>query len=337
MISKDSFDAALIPGFRHAVAGNYKRLREVEALTFNEVLDDASQFLAGTSHVRCCPLCGNASTDAEQLYRVHGMNIIRCKRCEFVYSRQVINRVRDEQRYCGTDVASANLALKSNSAYEALEARKAEYIVERATTFREPGRMLDIGCSTGKVLLAARKYGWSSIGIEANDHAASLAQHEGLDVIYGFFPDDMPQTKNTFSLITMLDVLEHVEEPVPLLEQVSARLQKDGILGIQVPNFESLLIRLEGESNNNLCQGHWSYFTSKTLNKVAEKAGFALLATETIISELDRVMAFPAENICKTVKTICGIVINDISEITPDWIHYHQLGYKVLAFYQKLG
>jgi 2-polyprenyl-3-methyl-5-hydroxy-6-metoxy-1,4-benzoquinol methylase len=335
---KDAFDAALIPGFREAVATSYERLRSVEKETFTELLDEAGNFLSGAAHVRDCPLCGNTSSDAEELYRVHGMDIIRCRRCELVYSRQVIDHDRDAQRYLGTHVAKANLAVKANLAYQMLEVKKAEYVMEKAALFLgPPGRMLDIGCSTGKMLQVAKKHGWDPIGIEANAEAACLAREEALDVISGFFPEDMPENKESFDLITMLDVLEHAEEPVHLLKQVCTYLRPEGLAVIQVPNFDSLLIRLDGASNNNLCQGHWSYFTTDTLNKVAEEAGFTTVTNETIISELDRIMAFPPRRICETAKTIRGFIVDDTNDITADWIHEHFLGYKILAFYRKLS
>lgn len=337
-VSKDSFDAAQIPGIREALTDTYNYLRKVEKVSFKELLDGFGNFLPGVAHTRDCPSCENSRNDAVELYRVHGMTIAQCRRCEFVYSREVINRDRDAVRYVGTPVARANLILKGNHIYQVLEEKKAQYIIERATELRgKPGKMLDVGCSTGKIIIAARTEGWDVTGIEANIDATLALTKRGFRVVNGFFPDTAPEAQGEFDLISMLDVLEHFEDPVGVLRRTRDFLSRDGTLAIQVPNFNSLLIRLEGEKNNNFCHGHWSYFTPASLDQVAKKAGFTTLVSETIISEIDKIAAYPPEEIRTALEVIAGIVIDSVSSITPDWLHHHRLGYKIFAFYQKLG
>lgn len=332
-VTKDSFDAALIPGARDRLVETYRALRIQEKGVSKTVLGESGEFRPGMAHSRNCPLCGTLAAKASLMYLAHGMHIVRCSECDLVYSREVINNKVDETRYRQSDVMMAHMTLHSNSAYAELEHNKARYIVGCLARVRDGSRtsLLDIGCSTGALLQAACEAGWDAVGIELNPVASRIAVDRGFTVIEGSFPRDAPSDR-AFDVITMLDVLEHVEDPVVFLSSVAGRLLRGGVLAIQVPNLNSLLIRLEGEKNNNICHGHWSYFTSETLAKLAEKVGLTMLSMETIISEIDRIRAIPEKQVVECARTLTGRNV-EFEEIDHVWLHTHLLGYKLLGIF----
>lgn len=333
-LSKDSFDAALLPGVRERLAEVYRSLRHSERDVLQSVLDDNGAFREGIAHVRNCPLCCAPSRDALVVYRAHGMHIVQCVQCKLVYSREVINRDADNSRYRRSNVMDAHMALHNNSVYAELELDKARYIVGRLSEVVEGGEisLLDIGCSTGAILEAAGEAGWRSLGIDLNSAAVRIVQSRGLEAVEGYFPQDIPRDAGPFSAITMLDVLEHTEEPVDFLVSVTRHLAPNGVLGVQVPNFNSLLMRIEGAKNNNICHGHWSYFTPETLIKVAAEAGLDVLSIETIISEIDRIRAHPIKEIVETARLLSGGNV-ELGQIDHQWIHDHLLGYKIFGVF----
>ena len=335
-LSKDSFDAALLPGVRERLAEAYRALRQSEQDVFQSVLDDDGVFHEGVAYVRNCPLCATPSHDVSLVYYVHGMHIVQCVQCDLVYSREVINRDADNSRYRQSSAMDAHMALHTNSAYAELELAKARYIV---TCLREACdgnniSLLDIGCSTGAILQAAREVSWRPLGIELNCTAVQIARAHGLDALEGCFPQDLPVERAPFDAISMLDVLEHTEDPVGLLASVSENLLPGGVLGVQVPNFNSLLIRIEGVRNNNICHGHWSYFTPETLSKVAIKVGLEVLSVETIVSEIDRIRAYPAKQVVEAAQLLTGRDV-EFSEIDHRWVHEHLLGYKIFGVFVR--
>jgi SAM-dependent methyltransferase len=161
-----------------------------------------------------------------------------------------------------------------------------------------------------------------------------IAQSRGLHAVEGCFPQDLPIERRTFGAITALDVLEHTEDPIGFLASVSEKLLPGGVLGVQVPNFNSLLIRIEGVRNNNICHGHWSYFTPDTLTKAANKVGLEVLSIETIISEIDRIRAYPVKQVIEAAKSLAGHDV-EFAEIDHRWIHKHLLGYKVFGVFAR--
>lgn len=335
-LSKDSFDAALLSGVREQLAEAYRSLRQSEQDVFQSVLDGNGVFREGVAYVRNCPLCAMPSHDASLLYCTHGMHIVQCVQCELVYSQEVINRDADNSRYRRSNAMDAHMALHTNRVYAELELAKARYIV---TGLREASggnnvTLLDIGCSTGAILQAAHEVGWRALGIDLNCAAVQIAQARGLGAIEGYFPEDLPSSTGPFRAITMLDVLEHAEDPVGFLVSVSRHLTPGGLLGVQVPNFDSLLIRIEGPKNNNICHGHWSYFTPETLSKVAARAGLEVLSLETIISEIDRIRAYPAKQAVEAAQLLIGKDV-EFAEIDHRWVHEHLLGYKIFAVFSR--
>jgi len=335
-LSKDSFDAALLPGVRERLAEVYGSLRNSERDVLQSVLDHNGSFLEGIAHLRDCPLCGAPSCDALLVYHAHGMHIVQCAQCNLVYSREVINRDADNSRYRRSNVMDAHMALHTNSAYAELEFGKARYIVSRLSEVVEGNEisLLDVGCSTGAILKASGEAGWRSLGIDLNSAAVQIARARGLEVVEGHFPKDLPPDAGPFGVITMLDVLEHAEEPVNFLVAVTRNLAHNGILGVQVPNFDSLLLRIEGTKNNNICHGHWSYFTRESLSKVAAKAGLEVLSIETIISEVDSIRAFPKGRVVEVARFLTHTDVES-GQIDHRWIHEHFLGYKLFGIFAR--
>jgi len=137
------------------------------------------------------------------------------------------------------------------------------------------------------------------LGLEPGRAAAEVARRrlgpggEG-EVRQGYFPADLPTAPQRFDAITLLDVLEHFVDPVGFLGLVRRHLAPQGRLFVQVPNWDSLLVRLEGCASSVICTGHWSYFTPATLPAVLARAGFRRLHLETVVSEIDRIACFPA-------------------------------------------
>lgn len=100
-------------------------------------------------------------------------------------------------------------------------------------------RVLDIGCGAGGMLAFLEAYGRAS-GVDASAEAVDMARAQGGDVRRGALPDDIPFADGTFDLITLLDVLEHVEEDARALDRIRRLLRPDGLLIVTVPAFRFL-------------------------------------------------------------------------------------------------
>jgi SAM-dependent methyltransferase len=111
--------------------------------------------------------------------------------------------------------------------------------IARACDLRErlrrgPVRVLDIGCTTGKLLDGFRAAGCETHGIEPHAPYAEYARAAGHAVTTGLFPDAAPA--GDFDVITASHVLEHAAEPAAFLGSARARLRAGGVMFLEVPS-----------------------------------------------------------------------------------------------------
>lgn len=332
-MDKNSFDIALMPERRRALTKLYEDFRKVHLSADQVILDSDGRFLHGVSYSRDCPIC--RGKDAEELFFVRGMHIVRCQECGLTYSREVLHKSIDRSRYEHSKFMDIYHDLKRNNIYSELEEKKAHYVIETASAFCPTmPTILDIGSNNGRLMLAAMNHGWTASGIEANAELVRECVSGNLQVAGGFFPEDMPKHWGNFDVMSMLDVLEHVEEPLVFLENAKKYLKPNGVVIVQVPNINSLIIRLECASNSNFCHGHWTYFDSISLNKIMDESGFESLFIETIISELDKILLFDEKKIMKVTKEITGNCLDNLEQLSIDYLHRSLLGYKLLGIYR---
>jgi len=102
----------------------------------------------------------------------------------------------------------------------------------------QPGKLLDVGCSTGRLIYHLKNIGWQVTGIEVDPFAADIAKKNNLDVRTGELKEGQYQ-KSSFDVILMGDVIEHVRSPRQLLTLSYDLLREDGVLFINTPNAQS--------------------------------------------------------------------------------------------------
>ena len=97
------------------------------------------------------------------------------------------------------------------------------------------GRILDIGAGTGDFLSVAKKDGWQTIGVEPSTKAKSIAINKGVS----FVELTTELENNSFDVISMWHVLEHVPHLEKQIKELKRLLKPTGTLIIAVPNFKS--------------------------------------------------------------------------------------------------
>lgn len=97
------------------------------------------------------------------------------------------------------------------------------------------GRILDIGAGTGDFLLECKNQNWDILGIEPNDKAKGIAVGKGIK--FGNTIEKLES--NSFDVITMWHVLEHVPDVEHQVAELKRLLKPSGTIVIAVPNFKS--------------------------------------------------------------------------------------------------
>jgi 2-polyprenyl-3-methyl-5-hydroxy-6-metoxy-1,4-benzoquinol methylase len=105
------------------------------------------------------------------------------------------------------------------------------------------GRILDIGAGTGDFLSVAKKDGWQTIGVEPSTKAKSIAINKGVS----FVELTTELENNSFDVISMWHVLEHVPHLDKQINELKRLLKPTGTLIIAVPNFKSFDAKYYGK------------------------------------------------------------------------------------------
>jgi len=147
--------------------------------------------------------------------------------------------------------------------------------VYRLSHFVRNGRALDIGCGSGRFLRALRHSGWEVAGLELNDDTATAARTvHGLmvETALGAFTDE------SFDLISITHVLEHIRDPRQMLADCGRLLKPGGVIAVAVPNIDSWQARWtrDGWFHLDLPRHLW-HFSEGWLSATLNECGFEVL------------------------------------------------------------
>lgn len=148
---------------------------------------------------------------------------------------------------------------------------------------------LDIGCGEGNALIMAAEKGWNAAGIDITDNRINEAKKKGINFKEGELLS-LQLPAESFDIIYMDSVLEHVLNPMDYLNEIKRLLSPGGVVYIGVPNEDSLqndvkkmiyILTGKGEIAPQLKPFDTPYhivgFNKKSLGIAFEKCGFRVI------------------------------------------------------------
>jgi 2-polyprenyl-3-methyl-5-hydroxy-6-metoxy-1,4-benzoquinol methylase len=232
-----------------------------------------------------CPLCGSLKIKFKfscKDYFVSGeeFDMYSCLQCEFLFTNNFPANNSIEKYYNTPEYVSHSNTKKGliNKLYHPVRKymlnKKMKLICKHSG--KQTGRILDVGCATGYFLDIAKRNGWETVGTEKNEYALNIAKEQfGLYVkpeehIYKF-------PKDSFDVITLWHVLEHLEYLNEIMEKIYSLIVSDGIVVIAVPNYSSY----DARHYKKYWAGydtprHLWHFTPKTMELLAKKFNFRI-------------------------------------------------------------
>lgn len=220
-----------------------------------------------------CRACGSPAAPDPSY---PGAGLYRCASCGLLFAPGGPRASYDSdyfERYPGGE------------AYEADEPQRryeARLRVELVRRHADGGRLLEIGSAAGFFLDEARRAGFEPVGIEpAREVAEAASRRFGLPVTAALV-EDAPLEERAFDVACGWHALEHIPEPAPALERLRGSLRPGGLLVLEVPNAGSVTARRQGMSWFHLdLDHHVAHYAPRSLRALLERAGFAVLATES--------------------------------------------------------
>lgn len=225
-----------------------------------------------------CLLCGFSTSGV--IYRKDKWRYLQCKNCGLVSidpkpsKRGVLNNY---ETYLPTDI-------REIKQWETMMQPVIETSVRiiNARTEINRGRLLDIGCGFGFFLNAMKQHHWEVTGIEIAKGGRQYARdHFGIDV-YSKPLESLSLPSGYFDAVTLFYVIEHIAEPVTVLNEVKRILKPGGLVLIRWPHTTPI-IKLLGPLSRRLDLYHTPYhlydFSKQTIEQVLTLCGFSNMET----------------------------------------------------------
>jgi len=253
-----------------------------------------------------CPVCGGAGG---REYRANAVPFMFwCPTCTLLW--QPANRTQsgrperyDESYYGAWGELSEARAAKLHTFERVLR------LLERHT---EPGPLLDVGTALGFLLEQARRRGWDPWGVEVSPFAAGEAKAKlGEDRVHLGTLDTAPWEPESFRAIALVDVLEHLPDPLAALRRCRELLQPGGFLLVATPHVGCLSERLMGRQWFQLKEEHLQLFSRQALREALGRAGLQMVAhypmtkTLTLSYLAHHFAAYPRRVITPTLRVLC--------------------------------
>lgn len=211
-----------------------------------------------------CLVCGNTSIKEKFRFRYHSEAVLErlnitfnnnvklclCKKCGHHYAVPRLNDLLINQYY-SLDLSEY---YRSDSCPDNILKKENEEIVKLINNFKARGKMLEIGCGYGFLLYEFKKSGWECLGIEPSEKAVKFGKDTLELNIHKGYLHDCQCPNNSFDLVILMDVIEHISEPQKFLNSILNYLKNDGILVLGTGNICSL--------NAMIARSAWSYFGS---------------------------------------------------------------------------
>ena len=222
-----------------------------------------------------CPLCGKSEARVISEMDSFGFKVryYLCKTCGFVYQNPGESAAADPVFYQET-YRQLYQATEEPTAKDLRQQRlRAEYQLELLQNHGvcRLSRALDIGASSGTLLQTIHEaYGAETVGVEPGNAYRKLAEAKG----FKLYPSlELLKAGDTerFDMVSMMHVLEHLEDPLGTLREIRLDLLADnGFLLVEVPNFYA---------HDSYELAHLSCFTEHTLAEMLTQAGYKILHT----------------------------------------------------------
>lgn len=132
-----------------------------------------------------------------------------------------------------------------------------------------PALILDLGCGTGGSFRLLRQWG-TVVGLDASLVALQFARQKGMHYLTLGDGQQLPFASNSFDLVAVLDVLEHLDDDEKALREIWRVLKPGGMVVFSVPAFQSLW------SVHDIALDHRRRYLFPNLQRKVQAAGFEI-------------------------------------------------------------
>lgn len=202
---------------------------------------------------------------------------MQCKQCSFVF---VPKHFRQKISY--TDYKDSKVADEVKKGNNWIKIQRHLLRYQLIKKYKKNGKLFDLGAGWGHFLLTGKQAGYEIYGIELSAQPALYARKE-LNLPVERVDFFAMSNEKKFDIITLWDVLEHIDDADKVIEKCNAISEQEGLLVIQVPQIDSFISKRFKEKWKMISLDHVNYFSKKTLPRLLENNGYEVKEIRTSI------------------------------------------------------
>lgn len=221
-----------------------------------------------------CPLCNSEASTPLASYPE--LQWVRCA-CGMIYKRTELPSIASQEIYQENYFTDGVYYNKRTSR----RVQKSRHQLLDVLNHVGPGPVLDIGCSLGYALQAARGLGLEAVGTDVSEFAIKSCRELGFEAEVGTL-GSLPFAAGRFSVVSMKHVLEHTPDPRAALRDIRRILRAHGGLFVAVPDARYRKAVHDPQKSRFYLPAakgiqHYLYYTPQTLSRLLAEEGFRVV------------------------------------------------------------
>ena len=224
-----------------------------------------------------CPVCGEVPRHLHTIDRFRpSFDVLQCPSCTLQMQSEIPSDPAihyDRDYYEGR----AEYSYRDERAKAAYDRHVWRARLRNIARFRPPpADFLDVGCAFGGFVSEAAFAGYRARGMDVSQFAVDEARKRGVDCLHDTLCNPrLPLEADSLDIVTMIEVFEHLEDPLLAMENLRRILRPGGLLLIQTANFCGRQALKEGRDYHYYLPGHLFYYSTISLRRLFEKYGFS--------------------------------------------------------------
>jgi SAM-dependent methyltransferase len=245
-----------------------------------------------------CNVCGSdevtplaVGEDFEYRTSPDSFLAVKCRGCGLVYLNPRPAMAELDRIYPPDYHAFDFSADRYGFVYKVRQRLEAKRVLKACKGLPDHARILDVGCGDGFHLDLLQKFGkssWRLEGIDMSDRAVEMGKLRGLEIHQGTV-QSMTIPEGTYDLAFMIATIEHVDQPLEVLQAVGRMLKPGGTVVMVTDNTDTLDFKwFQGRHWGGYhFPRHWNLFSPLTIRRLAQEAQLEVVELKTIVSPVN--------------------------------------------------
>ena len=221
--------------------------------------------------IRCC-VCGNSDVKEFELkYQKNHFAVVTCNKCSLHFIPPFYRKKINYTQYKNAEVTNA---VRAGNNWAKIQRHKLRF--KFIQKFIKKGKLFDLGAGWGHFMLAGKELGYDVYGVEISEQPYLYCVNDlklPVDHI-DFF--EMDESKK-FDIITMWDVLEHIDKADEFLAKCNKLTKPGGYLILQVPQIDSYFAKRHKDNWKMMGLDHVNYFGKETITRILANNGYEVV------------------------------------------------------------